>query len=45
MLALTSAPSDEKANWLQKCSLYSCGEWKESEGGMLKVLAVDETSS
>ena len=45
MLALMSAPSDGKANWVQKCSLSKCGEWKESEGLVLKVLAVDETSS
>ena len=40
-----SAPSDKKVNWSQKCSLDWCREWKESEGGVLKVLAVDETSS
>ena len=45
MLALMSAPSDGKASRLQKCSLYSYREWKESGGGVLKVLAVDETSS
>ena len=45
MLALTSTLSDGKANQVQKCSLSKCGEWKESEGGTLKVLAIDETSS
>ena len=45
MLASMSAPSNKKASRLQKCSLDRCREWKESEGGVLKVLAVDETSS
>ena len=45
MLALTSTPSDEKVNQLQKCSLDNCDEWKESKRVVLKVLAVDETSS
>ena len=45
MLALMSTPRDGKANWLQKCSLNKCGEWEGSERTVLKVLAVDETSS
>ena len=45
MSALMSTPSNGKANRSQKCSLDICREWKESEGDMLKVLAVDETSS
>ena len=45
MLALMSAPRDKKASLLQKCSLEKYGEWKESEGGVLKVFAIDETSS
>ena len=45
MLAVMSTPSDGKANWVQKCSLRSYREWEGSEGGMLKVLAVDEISS
>ena len=45
MSALTSAPSDGKVSQVQKCSLNKSGEWKESERTVLKVLAVDETSS
>ena len=45
MLALMSAPSDRKVSQVQKCSLDKCREWEESEGLVLKVLAVDETSS
>ena len=32
MSALLSAPSDEKVNWAQKCSLKGVVEWEESEG-------------
>ena len=45
MLALMSAPSDGKVSQVQKCSLDKCREWEESERMMLKVLAVDKTSS
>ena len=45
MSALTSAPSNRKVNWAQKCSLSKCREWKESKRLMLKVFVVDETSS
>ena len=46
MSALTSAPSDGKANWAQKCSLNRVRlSGKRARGGVLKVLAVEQTSS
>ena len=46
MSALRSAPSDQKASWAQKCSLDSMRlSGKRAKGGVLKVFAVDETSS
>ena len=46
MLALTSAPSDGKVNQVQKCSLIRVRlSRKRVKGGMLKVLAVEQTSS
>ena len=46
MSALRSAPSDQKVNRVQKCSLNRA--WlsgKRVRGGVLKVLAVEQTSS
>ena len=46
MLALRSTPSDQKANWAQKCSLNKVRlSGKRARGGVLKVLAVEQTSS
>ena len=44
MLALRSAPSNQKANWAQKCSLNRTRLSGKRARGVLKVLAVDETS-
>ena len=45
MLALMSAPSDGKANWVQKCSLNRVWLSGKRVRGVLKVLAVEQTSS
>ena len=46
MSALMSALSDKKANWVQKCSLNKVQlSEKRARGGVLKVLAVEQTSS
>ena len=45
MLALRSAPSDQKANQAQKCSLNRARLSGKRARGVLKVLAVEQTSS
>ena len=45
MLALMSAPSNGKAIQVQKCSLNRVWLSERRARGVLKVLAVDQTSS
>ena len=46
MSALMSAPSDKKVTQMQKCSLNKPRlSGKRARGGVLKVLAVEQTSS
>ena len=45
MSALMSAPSDKKANRAQKCSLNRVRLSGKRAKGVLKVLAVEQTSS
>ena len=46
MSALMSAPSNKKVSQVQKCSLNRVQlSGKRARGGVLKVLAVEQTSS